>query len=154
MVLDLNADSPGGSATSSSSPPDSGAFRFDLLGGSADEEGCLPPVMTHQLFPSPDAAAAAVAISDGSPPPPPGFFPRSAADLGVAHKVVAGGAAAKKSRRGPRSRSSQYRGVTFYRRTGRWESHIWLVHYLSRLSVRVLSCVCLHLLITLLFASS
>jgi AP2-like factor (euAP2 lineage) len=34
---------------------------------------------------------------------------------------------AKKSRRGPRSRSSQYRGVTFYRRTGRWESHIWSV---------------------------
>lgn len=34
---------------------------------------------------------------------------------------------ARKSRRGPRSRSSQYRGVTFYRRTGRWESHIWLV---------------------------
>nr|AAD22495.3 APETALA2 protein homolog HAP2 [Hyacinthus orientalis] len=33
--------------------------------------------------------------------------------------------AIKKSRRGPRSRSSQYRGVTFYRRTGRWESHIW-----------------------------
>lgn len=35
----------------------------------------------------------------------------------------------KKSRRGPRSKSSQYRGVTFYRRTGRWESHIWLVVY-------------------------
>nr|QCC72914.1 RAP2.7 [Mangifera indica] len=32
---------------------------------------------------------------------------------------------ARKSRRGPRSRSSQYRGVTFYRRTSRWESHIW-----------------------------
>ncbi|PSR86638.1 Ethylene-responsive transcription factor RAP2-7 like [Actinidia chinensis var. chinensis] len=32
---------------------------------------------------------------------------------------------AKKSRRGPKSRSSEYRGVTFYRRTGRWESHIW-----------------------------
>ncbi|XP_047323526.1 AP2-like ethylene-responsive transcription factor TOE3 [Impatiens glandulifera] len=31
----------------------------------------------------------------------------------------------QKSRRGPKSRSSQYRGVTFYRRTGRWESHIW-----------------------------
>ncbi|KAL1189040.1 AP2-like ethylene-responsive transcription factor SNZ [Cardamine amara subsp. amara] len=31
----------------------------------------------------------------------------------------------KKSRRGPRSKSSHYRGVTFYRRTGRWESHIW-----------------------------
>lgn len=36
-----------------------------------------------------------------------------------------------KSRRGPRSRSSQYRGVTFYRRTGRWESHIWYVHGVS-----------------------
>ncbi|XP_024528245.1 AP2-like ethylene-responsive transcription factor AIL5 isoform X1 [Selaginella moellendorffii] len=42
-----------------------------------------------------------------APPPPPAPAP------------------AKKSRRGPRSRSSQYRGVTFYRRTGRWESHIW-----------------------------
>ncbi|OIW13252.1 hypothetical protein TanjilG_14185 [Lupinus angustifolius] len=31
----------------------------------------------------------------------------------------------KKGRRGPRSQSSQFRGVTFYRRTGRWESHIW-----------------------------
>ncbi|XP_051127265.1 AP2-like ethylene-responsive transcription factor TOE3 isoform X2 [Andrographis paniculata] len=31
----------------------------------------------------------------------------------------------KTRRRGPRSRSSQFRGVTFYRRTGRWESHIW-----------------------------
>lgn len=38
--------------------------------------------------------------------------------------------AGKKSRRGPRSRSSQYRGVTFYRRTGRWESHIWLVYFI------------------------
>ncbi|KAL3753902.1 hypothetical protein ACJRO7_001186 [Eucalyptus globulus] len=34
-------------------------------------------------------------------------------------------ASVKRSRRGPRSRSSQYRGVTFYRRTSRWESHIW-----------------------------
>lgn len=37
----------------------------------------------------------------------------------------------KKSRRGPRSRSSQYRGVTFYRRTGRWESHIWFVAFVQ-----------------------
>lgn len=36
-----------------------------------------------------------------------------------------GGRAVKKSRRGPRSKSSEYRGVTYYRRTGRWESHIW-----------------------------
>ncbi|KAJ7517489.1 hypothetical protein O6H91_21G026200 [Diphasiastrum complanatum] len=39
--------------------------------------------------------------------------------------VEANPAPPKKSRRGPRSRSSEYRGVTFYRRTGRWESHIW-----------------------------
>ncbi|KAL5569223.1 hypothetical protein UlMin_025798 [Ulmus minor] len=31
----------------------------------------------------------------------------------------------KQSRRGPKPRSSRYRGVTFYQRTGRWESHIW-----------------------------
>nr|QRN75488.1 APETALA2 [Equisetum cf. giganteum CZ-2021] len=48
--------------------------------------------------------------------------------LGPPRPIVApeiGQPAKKKSRRGPRSRSSQYRGVTFYRRTGRWESHIW-----------------------------
>ena len=32
---------------------------------------------------------------------------------------------AKKARRGPLSRSSAYRGVTFYRRTTRWEAHVW-----------------------------
>ncbi|KAL0282084.1 UNVERIFIED_CONTAM: Floral homeotic protein APETALA 2 [Sesamum angustifolium] len=41
----------------------------------------------------------------------------------------------KKSRRGPRSRSSQYRGVTFYRRTGRLESHIWYTHIYIHISL-------------------
>ncbi|XP_057500460.1 floral homeotic protein APETALA 2-like isoform X2 [Actinidia eriantha] len=40
-------------------------------------------------------------------------------------KSVELGQPPKKSRRGPPSRSSQYRGVTFYKRTGRWESNIW-----------------------------
>lgn len=31
----------------------------------------------------------------------------------------------KQSRHGPVSKSSEFRGVTFYKRTGRWESHIW-----------------------------
>ncbi|CAM0908828.1 unnamed protein product [Alopecurus aequalis] len=65
------------------------------------------------------------------------FFPMTAAQQrqqAVERCALAGAAAAgrwarpasrAKSRRGPRSRSSQYRGVTFYRRTGRWESHIW-----------------------------
>ncbi|KAF8731815.1 hypothetical protein HU200_015754 [Digitaria exilis] len=147
VVLDLNAESPtagSASATSSSSGVAGGGgfFRFDLLGGSPDEEGCSPspPVVTRQLFPSPhpDAATAAASpASDGSPPPGMARpWVRRAADLGASVPVVAAQgtaavaapsspAAGKKSRRGPRSRSSQYRGVTFYRRTGRWESHIW-----------------------------
>ncbi|KAF8012374.1 hypothetical protein BT93_I0506 [Corymbia citriodora subsp. variegata] len=44
---------------------------------------------------------------------------------GKGSPMLEGSQPMKKSRRGPRSRSSQYRGVTFYRRTGRWESHIW-----------------------------
>ena len=49
------------------------------------------------------------------------------AEVKFVEKAAEVSPAIKKSRRGPRSRSSQYRGVTFYRRTGRWESHIWLV---------------------------
>ncbi|XP_073290250.1 APETALA2-like protein 3 isoform X2 [Primulina huaijiensis] len=67
------------------------------------------------------------------------FFPEKAApqcrllDLSENYRELAGQSVitqqqrrqVKKSRRGPRPRSSQYCGVTFYRRTGRWESHIW-----------------------------
>ncbi|KAK8968070.1 Floral homeotic protein APETALA 2 [Platanthera guangdongensis] len=91
-------------------------FRFCVAGGHQ-------PVVTHQFFP----AGEAVSQGDHNPPPPPRAHwaavqfrpPESAADM------TPTGQAMKKSRRGPRSRSSQYRGVTFYRRTGRWESHIW-----------------------------
>ena len=77
-----------------------------------------PAVVTQQLFPTTTAAAqqrqqavercvlAGAAVAAGA-----GRWARPASRA--------------KSRRGPRSRSSQYRGVTFYRRTGRWESHIW-----------------------------
>ncbi|KAL5213903.1 hypothetical protein ABZP36_003055 [Zizania latifolia] len=84
-------------------------------------------------------AAGAVVTRQFFPPAPPGepapgnvragwlrlagTAPPAAAAGGAA--AAAAAAASKKSRRGPRSRSSQYRGVTFYRRTGRWESHIW-----------------------------
>ncbi|KAJ8899910.1 hypothetical protein K2173_019614 [Erythroxylum novogranatense] len=46
-------------------------------------------------------------------------------DGGAEQRIVGQRPQVKKSRRGPRSKSSEYRGVTFYRRTGRWESHIW-----------------------------
>lgn len=95
-----------------------------------DDDPCSSPV-TRQFFPVDESEM----VADGG-----------ATDFPRAHWVgvkfcqsepngggasVIGKAAAevaqplKKSRRGPRSRSSQYRGVTFYRRTGRWESHIW-----------------------------
>ncbi|XP_062189667.1 APETALA2-like protein 3 isoform X2 [Phragmites australis] len=129
MVLDLNVESPGGSASafSSSGGGGGGFFRFDLLDGSPDEEGCSPPVVTRQLFPSPSPYpdAVAAAASDGSPPPPSEVSGPWTQGAVVAAPAAAAPSPGKKSRRGPRSRSSQYRGVTFYRRTGRWESHIW-----------------------------
>ncbi|KAG6401246.1 hypothetical protein SASPL_138096 [Salvia splendens] len=90
-----------------------------------EEEGVGPcsPLVTRQFFP----------VGDGGPH----GFPRAhwagvkfcqSTEPQVSNGAVMGKSAAqpmKKSRRGPRSRSSQYRGVTFYRRTGRWESHIW-----------------------------
>uniref|UniRef100_A0A0E0GVM2 AP2/ERF domain-containing protein n=1 Tax=Oryza nivara TaxID=4536 RepID=A0A0E0GVM2_ORYNI len=136
MLLDLNVESPERSGTSSSSVLNSGdagggggggggggLFRFDLLASSPDDDECsgeqhqLPAasgIVTRQLLPPPPPAA---------PSPAPAWQPprRAAEDAALAQRPVV----AKKTRRGPRSRSSQYRGVTFYRRTGRWESHIW-----------------------------
>lgn len=99
---------------------DAVAYNFAILNNSASSGGAgESSVRTIQLFPATDSGL-------------------SPAWLDFSSKVDQHGAAAeqritplqpqvKKSRRGPRSRSSQYRGVTFYRRTGRWESHIWLV---------------------------
>nr|ALP44211.1 APETALA2-like protein [Vuralia turcica] len=87
-------------------------------------------ILTRQFFPveESDIAAASSGGGGGS-----SAFPRAhwvgvkfcqSENLGTG-KSVEVSQPMKKSRRGPRSRSSQYRGVTFYRRTGRWESHIW-----------------------------
>ncbi|KAK7252818.1 hypothetical protein RIF29_37037 [Crotalaria pallida] len=90
--------------------------------------------VTQQLFPVEEESE--VAAPSGGGGGSSSSFPR-AHWVGVkfcqSEGVVGGGGLKslemsqpmKKSRRGPRSRSSQYRGVTFYRRTGRWESHIW-----------------------------
>ncbi|XP_009138481.1 floral homeotic protein APETALA 2 isoform X3 [Brassica rapa] len=95
------------------------------------------PLITHQFFPEMESSVG----DNGGGGTGPGF-PRShwfgvqfsQSDLATGSSVgkpATVGAVVeptqplKKSRRGPRSRSSQYRGVTFYRRTGRWESHIW-----------------------------
>ncbi|XP_038882661.1 floral homeotic protein APETALA 2 isoform X2 [Benincasa hispida] len=105
--------------------------------GSDEEEPTPTPMVTRQFFPMEETeeiqpplhppttnnTSAAfprahwVGVKFGHPDPlaPPN---NSIIPTDLSHPI-------KKSRRGPRSRSSQYRGVTFYRRTGRWESHIW-----------------------------
>ncbi|XP_075493820.1 floral homeotic protein APETALA 2-like isoform X6 [Primulina tabacum] len=110
-------------------------FGFSVANNVDDETGPFSPEselpMTRQFFPADESK---MERSTEAPPD----FPR-AHWVGVNFRqpesvgeVKSSGKATeeveqpfKKSRRGPRSRSSQYRGVTFYRRTGRWESHIW-----------------------------
>ncbi|XP_055834170.1 ethylene-responsive transcription factor RAP2-7-like isoform X2 [Solanum dulcamara] len=120
------------------------AFNFDILkvGGGAetsrscsnndDEEGydenrtTRSEFVTQQLFPMDNAELNRVHTSqipdwvDRNMDPSNTVSFREAQQMGRPQQQPV-----KKSRRGPRSRSSQYRGVTFYRRTGRWESHIW-----------------------------
>ncbi|KAH7677841.1 AP2-like factor euAP2 lineage protein [Dioscorea alata] len=150
MVIDLNENSSSvektvvgeGSGTSESSvvngeassnpgDEDSGGIEFGLLKSGEEEvegevemSGCV----TRQFFPT--VPAVEVVTGGGSSVKRPhcvdlGFCPGGTGGMGVLPTQQAPQVQVKKSRRGPRSRSSQYRGVTFYRRTGRWESHIW-----------------------------
>ncbi|PWA52798.1 AP2-like ethylene-responsive transcription factor [Artemisia annua] len=98
--------------------------------------------VTRQFFPVDDSEVGSTISGGSSMMQPPAahwfgvkFSHQSSSSNGVAGDGFVGKSTTaaviaqplKKSRRGPRSRSSQYRGVTFYRRTGRWESHICLV---------------------------
>ncbi|KAK4342972.1 hypothetical protein RND71_038788 [Anisodus tanguticus] len=85
-------------------------YAFDIL--RTDYE-----FVTKELFPLTGGEAAPATVQQQ--------WLDLSANYGGVPIVVAPPQQVKKSRRGPRSRSSQYRGVTFYRRTGRWESHIW-----------------------------
>nr|AGI62047.1 AP2-11 [Erycina pusilla] len=106
-------------------------FRFNILKEVEEVDeirvSCDADLITHELFPQ-QAQGDAVASSSVMPH----FIDLSfyQVDANVREEVKMRSMQqqnpqVKKSRRGPRSRSSQYRGVTFYRRTGRWESHIW-----------------------------
>lgn len=95
--------------------------EFEEEDGVEKERG----VITRQLFPpTPPRAAADAGWSPAAVALPSSGDSRRV-DLAFGQRTVKVQQQVKKSRRGPRSRSSQYRGVTFYRRTGRWESHIW-----------------------------
>lgn len=116
-------------------------FQFEILKGGGEEEEDedeRSAVMTKEFFPVVRSDGDGMNFMDSS-----AQSSRSSVDIsfqmgkqgGDFIGSGSGGDAArvmqppsqpvKKSRRGPRSKSSQYRGVTFYRRTGRWESHIW-----------------------------
>lgn len=104
-------------SSSSSYTTDSAAGKafitFGILKRDNDVVPPPPPKETGDLFPVADARRNNdISVDDGH------WLNLSSLQRNKQQMV-------KKSRRGPRSRSSQYRGVTFYRRTGRWESHIW-----------------------------
>ncbi|KAJ6842133.1 AP2-like ethylene-responsive transcription factor TOE3 [Iris pallida] len=143
MLFDLNSASPERSSAKAVEVEDSGSSSSSVLNACGDEESCSDRGFGFRFGILKDGgreeveeenAAPAVASAEG------GFltrqlFPEASssssshfADLGFRPQLQAQAQPPqqpKKSRRGPRSRSSQYRGVTFYRRTGRWESHIW-----------------------------
>ncbi|KAI3747889.1 hypothetical protein L6452_10614 [Arctium lappa] len=107
---------------------DSRLFGFSMTDNSSWDYN--PPV-THQFFPLDDFEVGSTTTTSvgvgremkfchqSSEPPPVVAGSNTGKVMSDVPQPL------KKSRRGPRSRSSQYRGVTFYRRTGRWESHIW-----------------------------
>ncbi|KAK2977606.1 hypothetical protein RJ640_007242 [Escallonia rubra] len=107
------------------------AYTFDILkasgeGGEGDNAGVRSGLVTKDLFPVNGGGGGGGEVA---------WTGNEWLDLSFKEGGYGGGEVrqqeqmvrqqVKKSRRGPRSRSSQYRGVTFYRRTGRWESHIW-----------------------------
>lgn len=134
---DASINGGGDDDSSSTNPGEVSMFSFDILKrGRFDVEEeeednrVSREVVTRELFPVGGGAGDGFRSTESSSRPHWAAHGFCRADAGeqMPGKVVAQPPpAAKKSRRGPRSRSSQYRGVTFYRRTGRWESHIWLV---------------------------
>ncbi|KAK2633851.1 hypothetical protein Ddye_028643 [Dipteronia dyeriana] len=101
------------------------AFIFDIMKKDVDkQENNKTPsaVITQQLFPVAGGATEAEVVVVVRPDQ---WLNLSNGEPEQELKVVPQKQQVRKSRRGPRSKSSQYRGVTFYRRTSRWESHIW-----------------------------
>lgn len=132
-MLDLNTsvNEDDDSATSNTASSDSNSSSFQprnhslstlsfsiLKSDREDESSTTGDMLTRQLFPVKDETKKIQGQSQC-------WLNLSVSESGGVQVPVYKPPVHKKSRRGPRSRSSQYRGVTFYRRTGRWESHIW-----------------------------
>ncbi|GFZ14824.1 related to AP2.7 [Actinidia rufa] len=98
------------------------------IGDETDRRNTTPALVTRQFFPVGDLEKIRSGSSSATSLLRPQWLNLSFPDTGGGvelRSIQPQKQQVKKSRRGPRSRSSQYRGVTFYRRTGRWESHIW-----------------------------
>ncbi|XVE75314.1 hypothetical protein DITRI_Ditri12bG0084500 [Diplodiscus trichospermus] len=131
----INAEDVPSNAGDENSSNNASAFIFDILKKETDDnttnakkvEAPSPDFVTRQLFPV-IGEKGGLELDFGTKfgVRPQWLNLSYAESSGEAElKTVQIKPQQKKSRRGPRSRSSQYRGVTFYRRTGRWESHIW-----------------------------
>ncbi|KAK9684052.1 hypothetical protein RND81_10G183100 [Saponaria officinalis] len=119
MLFDLNIDDEKERETSINTQLSNTSSTSSIV-NALEESPFSDNLITHQLFPA--TACAAVNGGRDRDAEVHVVVPNQWLNLSVSgseKKQV------RKSRRGPRSRSSQYRGVTFYRRTGRWESHIW-----------------------------
>ncbi|XAR57780.1 hypothetical protein NMG60_11026038 [Bertholletia excelsa] len=133
VVEDGSDDDDGDRGSRKRSSSSSRIFGFSVTHRGPDE--CSPETdlpVTRQFFPMEESEtpATSFALGGGSGPNLPrahwvGVKFCQSDPLASNSKPIEPVQPLKKSRRGPRSRSSQYRGVTFYRRTGRWESHIW-----------------------------
>ncbi|XP_052174006.1 APETALA2-like protein 3 [Diospyros lotus] len=116
-IVNVESSSVAGDEESCSTHGSALAYSFGILktGECEEDTGSRSGFVTRQLFPASGGEWLDLSFkADG----PSGPTEERGSVHQQRHKV-------KKSRRGPQSRSSQYRGVTFYRRTGRWESHIW-----------------------------
>ncbi|KAJ6850411.1 putative AP2-like ethylene-responsive transcription factor TOE3 isoform X2 [Iris pallida] len=97
------------SSSSSAAAADAASSSSD-----GDDGSTVDVLVTRQFFPAVDGADGTASTGKLLPLPRAHWM---GVQFRQSEKPVEASQPSKKSRRGPRSRSSQYRGVTFYRRT-------------------------------------
>ena len=117
-----DADAPRDATPRRSTPEELEAERaLEMLRGDVTVETPKPGVFDTPLLPAPkDSTIPCASRPPARARPPPSARPSHAV------RVYAGdGASPRRPKRGATSSYSRYRGVSVYRRTGRWEAHIW-----------------------------
>lgn len=119
-----DADSPRDATPRRSTPEELAAERaLEMLRGDVTVEKPNPDGFDTPVVPAPIPAPTPRAVKPRARArPPPSGGPAT-----HAVRVYDGdGASPRRPKRGATSSYSRYRGVAVYRRTGRWEAHIWL----------------------------